>query len=356
MNSKVYYAEVNQNEKAESVARKTLSLFHTADLGSFVKKNDLVGIKMHFGEEKNNTHIPPHCVSPIVEEIRKKGGMPFLTDTCVLYRSQRDNSVKHLLLAHRHGFSIDRIGAPVIIADGLIGNVESMVDIPGKIFKKVAVARTALEANGLIVLSHVTGHIATGFGGTIKNLGMGFSSRKGKLQQHSVMKPSIIQKKCTGCKLCVQWCPEDAILMKSDKAVIDSKLCIGCGECLTVCRFDAVGYDWRRDNDELQKRIAEHALGVTIAQSGRIGYMNFLISITKDCDCWNETQKPIMADIGILACKDPVAIDAASLDLIRQKTYKELTEVSYPNVNPRVQIHYGEEIGLGSKAYELIYL
>ncbi len=356
MGSTVFFTQVGQNEKQESINQKVLALFSAADLGSFINKNDLIGIKMHFGEEGNNTHIPPHCVSPIVEEIRKKSGMPFLTDTCVLYRSQRDNSVNHLLLAHQHGFSIDRIGAPVIIADGLIGNAESMMDIPGKIFKQVAVARTAVEANGLVVLSHVTGHIATGFGGTIKNLGMGFSSRKGKLKQHSVTKPSISSKKCTGCALCVQWCPEDAISMKGEKAVIDSTRCIGCGECLTVCRFGAVGHGWGRSNDELQKRIAEHALGVTVAQPGRISYMNFLLSITKDCDCWNEPQKPIIPDIGILASKDPVAIDAASLDLIHQETDQELKEMSYPDVNPWVQIHYGAEIGLGSETYELVHI
>ena len=356
MSSKVYFTQVDQNEKSESIVRKIVSLFHSADLDSFINKNDLIGIKMHFGEEVNDTHIPPHFVSPIVKEIKKREGIPFLTDTCVLYRSQRDNSVNHLLLAHRHGFSVDHVGAPVIIADGLVGNAESEVDIQGKIFKKVAVARTAVEANGLIVLTHVTGHIACGLGGTIKNLGMGFSSRKGKLQQHSVTKPTISGKKCTGCGLCIDWCPEDAISMKSDKAVIDSKACIGCGECLTICRFGAVNHSWDRSNQELQKRIAEHALGITIRQSGKMGFMSFLLSITKDCDCWNEAQKPIMSDIGILASKDPVAIDAASLDLIRQKTKKELTDMSYPDVDPWVQIHYGAEIGLGSNTYELVIL
>lgn len=356
MGSEVFFTQVNQNEKTESINRKVLALFSAADLGSFINKNDLIGIKMHFGEKGNRTHIPSHCVVPIVEEIKKRQGVAFLTDTCVLYRSQRDNSVNHLLLAHRHGFSMDHLGVPVIIADGLIGNAESKVSIPGKIFKEVAVARAAVEANGLIVLSHVTGHIACGLGGSIKNLGMGFSSRKGKLQQHSVTKPSISSKKCTGCGLCIQWCPEDAISMKAEKAVIDSTLCIGCGECLTVCRFGAVSHGWGRSNDELQKRIAEHALGVTVAQPGRIGYMNFLLSITKDCDCWNEPQKPIISDIGILASKDPVAIDAASLDLIRDKTHRELTEMSYPDVDSWVQIRYGAEIGLGSRVYELIRL
>src|SRR4030042_4617201 len=128
MSSKVYYSQVDQNENTESIVRKILSLFHSADLDSFINKNDLVGIKMHFGEEGNDTHIPPHFVSPIVEEIKKREGTPFLTDTCVLYRSQRDNSANHILLAHRHGFSLDQIGAPIIIADGLIGNAERDIE------------------------------------------------------------------------------------------------------------------------------------------------------------------------------------------------------------------------------------
>jgi len=354
MVSEVYFVGVEKGEGKESVGEKILSLFKKADLGMCISKNDLVAVKMHFGEKRNDTHIPPQLVRPVVEEVKKRQGKPFLTDTCVLYKSQRDNGVDHLRLAHEHGFTVDNVGAPVLIADGLLGSAEKEVEIPGKIFKKVSLSSMALEANALMVLSHVTGHIATGVGAAIKNLGMGFASRKGKLRQHSVMKPAISEKKCTGCRVCVRWCPTSAISMEGEVARIDSKVCIGCGQCLTVCRFDAVKYDWRVKGRDLQQRMAEHALGVVIGKNGKVGYMNFLISVTKDCDCFDVRQKPAIPDIGILASKDPVAIDAASLDLIREKTGKRLADVSYPRVDPWVQIRHGEEIGLGSAEYALV--
>ena len=356
MASKVFWMAVKHGEARDITQKKVGLLFHRTDLGVCIGKNDLVAIKMHFGEKENDTHIPSVLVRPVVDEIKRQNGKPFLTDTCVLYRSQRDNAVNHLMLSYDHGFTMDKIGAPVIIADGLVGNSEKEVEIPGKIFSKVSIAAIALEANAVIVLSHVTGHITTGIGGAIKNIGMGFASRKGKLRQHSVMKPAVKKKYCTGCGLCIPWCPADAIAMEEDAARIDSKLCIGCGECLTVCRFDAIQYDWNVDSRDLQKRIAEHALGVTIGRTNKIGYMNFLLSMTKDCDCWVKKQKPVLPDIGILASKDPVAIDAASLNLIQERTGRKLTDVSYPHVDPWVQLRHGEAIGLGSQEYELVEL
>lgn len=354
MASEVYFVSVEIGERLESIAEKVGSLFHRAELGTTIGVNDLVAVKMHFGEKGNDTHIPPDLVRPVIEGIRKKEGKPFLTDTCVLYRSQRDNAVDHLRLAHQHGFTVENVGAPVIIADGLVGSAEKEVEISGKIFNKVSLSTLVFEANALIVLSHVTGHMATGLGGAIKNLGMGFASRKGKLRQHSVMKPAISQDKCTGCEVCVRWCPADAISMREEVAWIDSKLCIGCGQCLTVCRFEAVMFDWRIKEQDLQERMAEHALGVIVGKDGKMGYMNFLISMTKDCDCFGVSQKPIFPDIGIMAGKDPVALDAASLDLIRKKTGKTLVEVSYPRTDPWIQIRHGEKVALGSTEYNLI--
>ena len=354
MASEVYFIGVNDKESGESIAEKVRTLFRKTGLGMCVGENDLTGIKMHFGEKGNDTHIQAGWVRPVVDEIKKKGGKPFLTDTCVLYKSERDNAVDHLHIAHEHGFTMQNVGAPVVIADGLMGNIEKEVEIPGKIYKKVSLASVAVEANAVIGLAHVTGHLATGIGGAIKNLGMGFASRKGKLQQHSVMRPSISRKACTGCEVCIQWCPEDAISMEGEIARIDSKQCIGCGECLTVCRFGAVKFDWGMKEKDLQERMAEHALGVIFGREEKAGYMNFLMSVTKDCDCFNIKQKPIFPDIGILACKDPVAIDAASLNLIQQRTGKSLNGATYPNVDPWIQVRHGEDIGLGTTEYKLV--
>jgi uncharacterized Fe-S center protein len=264
--------------------------------------------------------------------------------------------VDHLRLAHEHGFTIDQVGAPIVIADGLLGSGEKEVAIPGKIFNHVHIANAAIETNALIAVTHVTGHMATGLGGSIKNIGMGFASRKGKLRQHATMKPNVSDKYCTGCGICIRWCPADAILMKEDKAWINEKLCIGCGECLTVCRFDAIKHDWQMGENELQRRMAEHALGVVIDKRKKTGFINFLTSVTKDCDCIGMPQKPLFKDIGVLAAIDPVAIDAASLTLIEQKIGKSLTDLSYPRIDPWVQIRHGEEIGLGVAQFDLISL
>jgi uncharacterized Fe-S center protein len=354
MAEKVYFISVENGKESEATAKKIISLIKKADLKSFINKNDLVAVKMHFGEKENDTHIPPVFVRPVIEEINRSEGNPFLTDTCVLYRSQRDNAVNHLRLAHEHGFTVENVGAPVIIADGLLGGGEKEISISGKIFNKVSIANTALEVNSLVALTHVTGHMGTGLGGAIKNLGMGFASRKGKLRQHSVMKPNISESFCTGCGICIEWCPEDVIYMKGDVAWIDSKNCIGCGECITVCRFGAVKHDWSVEDNELQRRMTEHALGVVTGKEKKVFCMNFLISVTKDCDCLDRKQQPIIPDIGILASKDPVAVDAASLNLIREKTGKNLTDLSYPKIDAWVQLRHGEEIGLGKAEYDLV--
>jgi len=352
----VIFVRADRDEKIEAVRKKISGLFHKADLGSCIQKKDLVAIKMHFGEKGNETSIPASYVRPVVEEVMGRSGRPVLTDTCVLYRSVRDNAADHLRFAHDRGFTIENTGAPVVIADGIHGSDEKTVRIPGRIFKEVSIASAAAEADAMIVLSHVTGHMVTGLGGAIKNLGMGFSSRKGKLRQHATMKPGIARKFCTGCGVCIESCPEDAISLVDDRAVIDGKTCIGCGECLTVCRFDAVKHDWNRDSDDLQKRMAEHALGVVIGKQNRTGYYNFILSVTKDCDCLPVRQKPVIQDIGILAGKDPVALDAASLDLIRKHAGKPLSDSAYPQFDPWVQIRHGESIGLGTSEYRLIEL
>jgi uncharacterized protein len=354
MKTEVHFVRADRDEKIEEIQRKIRILFHEADLGSCIQKHDLVAIKMHFGEEGNDTSIPPAFVKPVVEEVKNRSGRPVLTDTCVLYRSVRDNAAGHLRFAHDRGFTIADTGAPVVIADGIIGSDEKTVQIPGQIFKEVSIASAAADASALIVLSHVTGHMVTGLGGAIKNLGMGFASRKGKLRQHATMKPNIAKKACTACGGCIENCPEDAISMMDGKAVIDSGICIGCGECLAVCRFDAVKHDWNRDSADLQKRMAEHALGVVTGKQNRTGFLNFIMSVTKECDCMPVRQKPVIRDVGILAGKDPVALDAASLDLIQKHAGKSLSEAAYPQFDPRIQIRHGEAVGLGTAEYELI--
>ncbi|MBN2104544.1 DUF362 domain-containing protein [bacterium] len=353
MKAKVYYITMSGIERAGGVAKAIPGLLKSAGFQSKFQQRDLVAVKLHFGEKGNKPPIAPGWIRPVSDMIKSQGASPFLTDTCVLYRSQRDNAVKYLQLIQNFGFTPGKTGAPVIIADGLAGNDETEVDISGQLFNKVAIASVAAQASGLMVLSHVTGHLAAGMGAAIKNLGMGFASRKGKLRQHANMKPHISEALCTGCGVCLRWCPVDAISMHGNVAKIDSLKCIGCGECVTVCRYYAVKHDWQTAGPDLQKRMAEHALGVVIPKKGKTGFLNFLTSITKDCDCIGRNQTPIMPDIGILASDNPVAIDAASLDLIHQNAGTGLNNIAYP-IDPWVQIRHGEAIGLGTCRYDLI--
>ncbi len=354
MKQKVYFIPTSKNDSLETIHKKLLALYQQANFHLCFEAQDFVAIKIHFGEEGNVTFIPANYFNPVINQIKDKGAKPFFTDTCVLYRSKRSDAVKHLQLAQKHGFSLNGCGAPVIIADGLRGSNEIEVKIPGKLFSSVSIAAEGMTANAMLVSTHVTGHMASGIGGAIKNLGMGLASRKGKLRQHSSVKPWIEATKCTGCGQCIIWCPEDAITMNDNVAVIDEQICVGCGECLTVCHFEAVRYNWKTSSEDLQKKMAEHALGAVINKKDKVCCINFLINITKDCDCLNASQKPIVKDIGILASKDPIAIDKASLDLIEQFSGKTLTSLSYPSIDPLLQLVHGEEIGLGSIEYDMV--
>ncbi len=354
MAATVWYVQATAKESLESIGRKVGALYDAAGFSRILEPGELVAIKMHFGEKNNDTHVRPEMVRPIVDRVKSVGAKPFLTDTNVLYKSQRSNAVDHLELIHQHGFTLERVGAPVFILDGLRGNQEEEIEIPGVIYNKVSLAAGLALADALIVVSHVTGHMGTGLGGTLKNMGMGLSSRMGKLRQHSVTKPFVEPRLCTGCWVCIRWCPVDAIEKHGEVAWIDPDKCIGCGECLVVCRFDAIKHDWRVESAELQRRVAEHALGAARSKEGKIGYFNFVINVTKDCDCLGRRQVPVVPDVGVLASYDPVAIDAAALDLIRSVAGAELFKFSYPRLDGREQLRHGEKIGLGTMDYELV--
>ena len=354
MAKKVFFTPATSMDSVEQIQQKIEALWRAANFDRCFEAEDLIAIKIHFGEKGNVTHIPANFWKSLISRLHEKGGKPFFTDTCVLYRSQRSDAVNHLRLAAQHGFSLAETGAPVIIADGLRGLNEIEIKINGELFSEVAIATEAVVANSMIVATHVTGHIACGMGGAVKNLGMGLASRKGKLRQHSSVKPWIDAPKCTGCGQCILWCPENAITMNGDVAVINEEICIGCGECLTVCHFGAVQYNWKTSSDQLQKRMAEHALGSIVNKRDKVCFFNVVMNVTKDCDCLGTKQKPIIPDIGILASFDPVAIDKASLDLIEENGGKSLAQLSYPSLNPMIQLEHGAKIGLGELEYELV--
>lgn len=345
---------MQDNEDDSVVCKELERVIRGNDFFSFVKPKDMVGIKTHFGEDGSKGYVRPINFKMIGEVLKNKNAFPFLTETQTLYTGNRSNAVDHILQAYNHGFTFKNTGLPIIMADGLLGDEEIDIKIPGKIYQSVGIASLIVRSQALVVVSHFTGHLATGFGGALKNIGMGCASRKGKLIQHSTAKPSIKISKCTGCGVCIQWCPVEAITLVDNKASMEKKKCIGCGECLAVCRFDAVGFTWSETYKQLQRKLVEFAMGVVKTKKEKIIFINFLNRITKDCDCLRGFDK-IVPDIGILLSYDPVAIDNASLDIIEQEAGKKLTQLSY-DVPYRVQIDYSEELGFGNSNYELIFL
>lgn len=356
MPSQVYLIPVADGLTPALQAEAMKKAYEACNADSVIGKNDFVAIKLHVGEKKNTTHVKPELIRTLVDKVNELGGLPFLTETSTLYKGQRENAVKHLLHAHRHGFGIDAVGAPFIMSDGLAGNTEYEVTVNGELHQTVKIAREVASADVLLVVSHPTGHVAAGLGACIKNLGMGLASRMGKMRQHSAMLPEVLSDSCKYCQKCLQWCPQEAIVEKDGKAFIMTEKCIGCGECLAVCRFDAVKYDWGAESGFMQRSMAEHAYGVVKQklEQGKALFFNVMIDMTKDCDCFSVKQQKCIPDIGILVSTDPVAIDMATLDLTAKAHGKSLAEMSYAHHDAMIQIEHAAKVGMGSLDYELI--
>lgn len=354
MKAKVYFVRANLKESEDLIKRKTHSLLEALNIEKMVKKDDLVAIKLTFGEEKNKGYINPQYVRFVVDEVKLSKGKPFLTDTNTLYKEKRQNAVDHLNLAYEHGFTPEAIGAPAVIADGLRSGEDVEIRIDKKHFKSVRIARACSDADSLIALSHVTGHMMSGFAAAIKNIGMGFATRAGKLLQHSNVKPSVLTGKCTGCRLCIVHCPANAIEIKGKTAYIKEDTCIGCGDCLVVCREDAIKISWNETATDMQEKMAEHALGVVKDKGGKCIFLNYAMKITKFCDCMAKDDPSIVPDIGILGSIDPVAIDKATADLICEAAKSDVFKKAHPKIDWTVQLNYGAKIGLGNLDYELV--
>lgn len=353
MQSKVYFISMKDGEPLENVAESAVKLFDKAGFASIIDASLLVAVKQHFGEDRNNTHISPIITKAIISKIKSLDAKPFLTDSNTLYRGRRTNAVDHLILAAEHGFTQDNLGAPIVIADGLIGVDQVPVEIDKKHFHEIFVSSAGYHANCIIALTHVTGHPMSGLGGTIKNFAMGLASRSGKMSQHSNVLPKVKESDCVACKTCAEWCPADAIEVKK-VAAIDNKKCIGCGECISICPSEAIEVSWGESFENMQEKMAEYTLGIIKNKKGKIGCISFITNVTKGCDCYGTVQKKEMPDVGILASNDPVALDTASADIIIDKLGKDVFKEFYPNIDYRIQMKHGQEIGLGSMSYELI--
>jgi uncharacterized Fe-S center protein len=365
MKSKVYFASVHSQVKQESLLVKLQKLYDKAGFGDMIDKDDIVAIKIHFGEKGNTAYIRPTFARQIVDKIREKGGKPFLTDTNTLYNGSRANGVDHYETAIYNGFSYAVVNAPIIIADGIYSKNSVEVEINKKHFDKVKIAKEIESVSKMIVLSHYKGHENAGFGGAIKNLAMGCAPAAGKQQQHSVVRPQV-STKCVGCENCLKYCPVTAISKTGERAMI-GETCIGCGECISICPVRAINPQWSTEIPVFIERMTEYAYGAVKNKAGNVGYINVLMDITPLCDCYGFSGAYIVPDIGILASTDPVAIDAASYDLVNEQLGNHNSSLKYnhekggdkfkglySNIDATRQFSYGEEIGLGNRGYELI--
>ncbi len=330
------------------------------------KGTNLVAVKIHPGEDGNTTFIPASIIAQAVGALELPVGRTFLTDTTVLYGGKRMSAPDYHLLAQQHGFYMPGL-PPFIVADGLRGTSEIKVDLPSWCETRNArLAAILAETDAAVVMSHFKGHLLAGFGGAIKNLGMGFASRGGKLFQHSSVKPRVREKYCTGCGTCIEYCGSSALSLEEGCAHLNASRCTGCGECLQRCPSGAIGVDWNQESGEFIRRMTEYALAVTLSVKVRC-FVNFLLNVTPDCDCLRCGGNPIVADIGVLASLDPVAIDQASLDLVTSAETIEGSPVSCPagedkfkalrpGITGTKALETGEKIGLGSREYRLVTL
>ena len=336
-----------------------------------------VAIKMHFGELGNMAFLRPNYAKVIADIVKEQGGKPFLTDCNTLYVGSRKNAVDHLETAYMNGFTPYATGCPVIIADGLKGTDEALVPVDGEYIKEAKVGRALMDADILISLTHFKGHEATGFGGTIKNIGMGGGSRAGKMDQHSAGKPYVRQSVCVGCGMCTRVCAHDAITIEERKAQINHDKCVGCGRCVGVCPKDAVTPEYSESNDILNCKMAEYTLA--ICKDRPCFHISLICDVSPNCDCHPENDRPIIPNVGMLASFDPVALDMACADLCNQQpvlSNSVLAEnveqhkhehgdcncehghdhfyYNHPDTNWRSCIEHAVKIGLGTDQYELI--
>lgn len=362
---KVYFASLKADMR-RNLLSKIDRLCERIGLPKALSPGLLTAVKCHFGEHGNTAYLRPDYVRQVIENIQRTGAHPFVTDTSTLYRGSRGDAIKHLLTAAGHGFNLTTLGAPVIIADGLRSQASVSVKIAGRHFTEVTIAEAIARADALVSVSHFKLHEATGFGGAIKNLGMGCAPREGKLKMHSSVRPHISRDLCTGDGICVRACTFGAIELREGVACIDLKKCSGCAECLGVCPHGAIGIKWNQALQKLGEYMAEYALGAVTGKEDRCFHISLATQISPACDCYPMNDRPIVPDLGFFASTDPVALDQACLDALQQAPghadsvlknalapgTDKIADV-YPKAPYQAQLNHAELIGLGRRKYHL---
>ncbi|GAB6162796.1 DUF362 domain-containing protein [Desulfothermus naphthae] len=367
MASQVFFWNLRTSFKAP-YEKKIKKLLSTAGFLEKIESKDLVAIKMHFGEKGTTSFISPIWVQPIVKILKKSGAKCFLTDTNTLYVGDRGEAVSHVLRATKHGFDPAIVGAPVIIADGLKSTNEIVLNYQGKHFEKYYFGKDFFETDAMVNLSHFKGHELTGFGGAIKNIGMGCASRKGKMQQHRGLGLKVKRENCVGCGRCIESCQAKALSLDDEnKIVIDNEKCVGCANCLLACRNNAIYIDWKVDVKVFLERLTEYFAAFISNFKKPIIHINFIMNVSPLCDCAGFSDAPICPDIGVVASYDPVAVDKASLDMVNQAIatnvgqYKEdptkhldKFKAVHPHTMGEYLLEYAEKLGVGQRKYELV--
>ena len=366
--SKVFFTDF-RTRGSENLMTKLHRLMKEAGVEQIDFIDKFAAIKVHFGEFGNLAFLRSSYAKVVADYVKSLGGKPFLTDCNTLYVGTRKNVLDHLDTAYVNGFSPLQVGCHVLIADGLKGNDETAVKIDLPYVKEAKIGKAIMDADVFISLSHFKGHEMTGFGGAIKNIGMGCGSRAGKMEQHCEGKPSVDESLCVGCGACIKICAHDAPSIKDRKAQIDQDKCVGCGRCLAICPKDAIAADFDNSLGVLNCKMAEYAYAV--CKDRPCFHIALICDVSPNCDCHSRNDAPIIPNIGMLASFDPVALDRACVDLCNQATpFKnsllgehlagctcgcgDRFKSTHPDTDWQVCLRHAEEIGLGTEQYQLI--
>ena len=371
--SKVYFSDFRTPAYGDGIPTKLKKLIKAAGIGNIEMDGRFVAVKMHFGELGNVSFLRPNFAKVVVDVVKELGGKPFLTDCNTMYPGFRKNALEHLYCAWENGFNPLSTGCPIIIADGLKGTDDIEVPVRGgEYVKNAKIGRAIMDADIFISLTHFKGHELTGFGGTIKNIGMGCGSRAGKTEQHSSGKPLIDSGLCRGCHRCQRECANGGLEFDSQsrKMTVNYGNCVGCGRCLGACNFDAIQFSQENAPQLLNRRMAEYAKAVV---DGRPQFhISLIVDVSPNCDCHSENDAPILPDIGMFASFDPVALDQACVDACMACDPMPNSQLSdnihsegfvdhhdhFRNSRPETEwqscLEHSEKIGLGSRSYELI--
>lgn len=381
--AKVYFTTFKATG-SENLLQKLHRLMKTAGFESIDFTDKYAAIKIHFGEYGNLAFLRPNYAKVVADYVKALGGKPFLTDCNTLYVGSRKNALDHLETAYLNGFSPLQTGCHVLIADGLKGTDETIVPINCEYVKEAKIGHAIMDADVFISLTHFKGHEMTGFGGAIKNIGMGSGSRAGKMEQHCDGKPSVNTKACIGCGACYRICAHEAPVIENGKATINHDKCVGCGRCLAVCPKDAIAASFNDSLKVLNYKMAEYSLAV--CKDRPCFHVSLICDVSPNCDCHSENDIPIIPNVGMLASFDPVSLDQACADLCNKQPAIEGSQLAdnmhksgdcccheheeschdhdhehhdhfnmvHPDTEWESCLDHAEKIGLGNRAYELI--